>query len=251
MRAVLFDMDGTLFDSEQLWTVSLTELAHRLGGALLPATRLAMVGTNLAETVVMLHRDLGLDGDTRDSARWLLERTGQLYRERLPWLPGARELLLAVRAAGLPTALVTSTPRALVDIAVQAIGARNLDAIVAGDEVRHNKPHPESYLRAAALLGVPPPDCLAIEDSPAGVGSAEAAGCPVLAVPHEVPLPPGPHRVVRTTGLAGLGVADLRAIHAGLAARDGDPDRARPGVHPEDRADLHQVERAPVRDAGL
>lgn len=218
LRAVLFDLDGTLFDSEQLWTVSLTELAARLGGELSTATRLAMVGTNLADTVLMLHRDLGVSGGVRASQAWLVARTMQLYRERLPWLPGARELLLSVRAAGLATALVTSTPRALVEVAVRAIGAANLDAVVAGDEVRHNKPHPESYLRAAALLGVPPRECLAIEDSRAGVAAAEGAGCSVLAVPHEVPLGPGAHRVVRETGLAGVTVADLRAIHDELAA---------------------------------
>jgi HAD superfamily hydrolase (TIGR01509 family) len=218
LRAVLFDLDGTLFDSEQLWTVSLNELAARLGGELSEATRLAMVGTNVADTVVMLHRDLGLPAGIAASTAWLLERTRQLYLERLPWLPGARELLLSVRAAGLPTALVTSTPRALVEVAVRAIGPGNLDAVVAGDEVAHNKPHPEPYLRAAALLGVPPRECLAIEDSPAGVASAEAAGCPVLAVPHDVPLAPGAHRVVRETGLAGVSVADLCAVHEELTA---------------------------------
>jgi HAD superfamily hydrolase (TIGR01509 family) len=215
---VLFDMDGTLFDSEQLWTVSLHELAARLGGELSVGTRLAMVGTNLADTIVLLHRDLGVAEEAAaENAAWLVERTGELYRERLPWLPGARELLLAVRAAGLPTALVTSTPRALVDVAVAEIGPGNLDAIVAGDEVTHNKPHPESYLRAAALLGVPPAACLAIEDSPAGVASAEAAGCPVLAVPLELPLPKGPRRVLRESGLAGVTMADLYAIHAQLS----------------------------------
>ena len=218
MDAVLFDMDGTLFDSEKLWTVSLDELAARLGGELSLETRLAMVGTNVPETVVMLHRDLGILDGIEASAAFLLARTKELYRERLPWLPGARELLAAVRAAGLPTALVTSTPRDLVDVAVAAIGPGMLDAIVAGDEVEHNKPHPESYLRAAAALGVPPARCLAIEDSPAGVASAESAGCPVLAVPHEVPLGPGARRIVRETGLAGVTVETLRTVHRTIVA---------------------------------
>ena len=216
LRAVLFDLDGTLFDSEKLWTVSLSELAARLGGRISPATRAAMVGTNVTETITMLYDDLDLAGDVAASAGWLLDRTMQLYREGMPWLPGARDLLLAVRDAGLATALVTSTPRSLVDVALKTIGAEHIDAVVAGDEVARNKPHPESYRRAADLLGVPAGDCLAIEDSPTGIASAEAAGCPVLAVPRELPIPPGPRRVVRAS-LDGLTVADLRAVHAALA----------------------------------
>src|SRR6266542_1781151 len=190
-------MDGTLFDSERLWTVSLNELAARLGGEISPATRAAMVGTNVTETIVMLHDEVGLAGDVAASTDWLLDRTMQLYRGGLP---------------GLPTALVTSTTRGMVNVALRTIGAGNIDVVVAGDEVTHNKPHPESYLRAADLLGRQPAECLAIEDSPAGIASAEAAGCPVLAVPRELPIGPGPHRVVRAS-LAGLTVADLRAVH--------------------------------------
>ncbi|HSV67355.1 MAG TPA: HAD family phosphatase [Mycobacteriales bacterium] len=235
LRAVLLDMDGTLFDSEKLWTVSLGELATRLGGRLSAATRAAMVGTNVAETVVMLHDDLGVRADVAESGEWLLSRTKELYAGDLPWLPGARELVAAVRAAGLPTALVTSTPRDLVEVALRTIGAENVDAVVAGDEVRHNKPHPESYLRAAGLLGLRPADCLAVEDSPAGIASAEAAGCAVLAVPHHVPVPPGPRRLVRPS-LAGLTVAGLTAVHTTLAASGGsaagdrDADGAGAGV---------------------
>jgi HAD superfamily hydrolase (TIGR01509 family) len=216
LQAVLFDMDGTLLDSEKLWTVSLNELAARLGGSISPATRAAMVGTNVAETIAMLHEELDLAGDLAASAGWLLDRTMQLYREGIPWLPGARTLVSAVRDAALATALVTSTPRSLVNVALKTIGAEQIDAVVTGDEVTHHKPHPESYLRAAELLRVPVRNCLAVEDSPAGIASAEAAGCPVLAVPLELPVPPGPRRVVLPS-LAGLTVADLRAVHATLS----------------------------------
>jgi HAD superfamily hydrolase (TIGR01509 family) len=213
--AVLFDMDGTLVDSEKIWDVTLDELAARLGGVLSGATRRAMVGSNLARSLTMLHEDLGIaDGDLDGDGRWLLSRTKEYFAHGLPWQPGARELLEAVHAAGIPTALVTSTHRDLVDVALRSIGAHYFDVSVCGDEVRRNKPHPEAYLRAAALLGVPPGDCVAIEDSPTGIAAAEAAGCAVLAVPSEVPVGPGPLRTVRDS----LDGVDLPYL-AGLLSR--------------------------------
>jgi HAD superfamily hydrolase (TIGR01509 family) len=212
---VLFDMDGTLVDSEKIWDLSLAELASRLGGELSPSARAAMVGSNLASALHLLHDDLGVVGGDLDSdSRWLLDRTKHYFGHGLPWQPGARELLEAVRAAGIPTALVTSTHRDLVDVALRSIGAHYFDVAVCGDEVSHNKPHPESYLTAAALLGAAPADCVAIEDSPTGIAAAEAAGCAVLAVPSELPVPPGPLRTVRES-LRGVDIDYL----AGLLAR--------------------------------
>jgi HAD superfamily hydrolase (TIGR01509 family) len=214
--AVLFDMDGTLVDSEKIWDVTLDELAARLGGELSAPTRQAMVGSNLASSLQMLHDDLGIAaGDLDGDARWLLDRTKHYFGHGLPWQAGARELLDAVHAAGIPTALVTSTHRDLVDVALRSIGAHYFDVEVCGDEVSRNKPHPEAYLTAAALLGVAAGDCVAIEDSPTGIAAAEAAGCAVLAVPSEVPVPPGPLRTVRDS-LVGVDVACLTAL---LAAR--------------------------------
>jgi HAD superfamily hydrolase (TIGR01509 family) len=221
LRGVLFDLDGTLFDSEKLWDISLGELATRLGGVLSAQARQAMVGTNMAVTMHLLHADVGAQADPADSARWVVRRTRELYATGLVWRPGAHELLAAVRAAGLVTALVTSTDRELVEVALGTLGEGNFDAVVCGDEVTHTKPHPESYLRAADLVALRPVECLAVEDSPSGVASAEAAGCPVLVVPNHVPVGPGPGRVVRPS-LAGVGVADLTAVHAGLTAQRAD-----------------------------
>src|SRR5262249_32672049 len=112
----------------------------------------------------------------------------ELFSEGVEWRPGARELLIAVRAAGLPTALVTNTGRSLVDIALRTLGAENFDVVVCGDEVDHAKPHPGHYLAAARAPGAAPTRVVAMAASPPGVASAPAAGCAVLAIPHETPL---------------------------------------------------------------
>lgn len=203
MRAVLFDMDGTIFDSEKLWDVSLAQLAAHLGGSLTAEQRGAMVGVSLTGTVERMHDWLGIAGSREATESWLLERTAELFAGRMPVKPGARELLRAVRAAGYPTACVTSTHRVLTDAALRNLPAGTFDVVVCGDEVSRNKPDPESYTTAAAQLSVHPADCIAIEDSPTGVASAQGAGCVVVAVPSEVPLPDSPDLVL-IASLAGI-----------------------------------------------
>ncbi len=215
LRGVLFDMDGTLTDSERLWTIALERVARSHGGTLSRSAREAMVGQDIWNTIDLLHAELGLTLDPRRTAAELNAETEVVFRAGLPFKPGARELLAAVRAAGLATALVTATHRPLVDIAMHTLGACNFDVSVAGDEVRRNKPDPEPYLRAIELLGLNTRDCLAIEDSPAGSASAAAAGIPTLVVPSEMPVPAGPGRVQAPT-LTGLTVRDLAEFRWGL-----------------------------------
>jgi HAD superfamily hydrolase (TIGR01509 family) len=188
---VLFDMDGTLVDSEKVWDVALYELAARAGGTLSPAARHAMVGSSMATSMRILREDLGQpDRDEAADVEWIESRVEELFAQGLVWRPGALELLHAVRAAGLPTALVTSTGRRLVEIALNTLGRENFDAVVCGDEVSAPKPDPTPYLTAADLLGVKIAECVAIEDSPTGLASAVASGAAVLAVPAELELPP-------------------------------------------------------------
>jgi HAD superfamily hydrolase (TIGR01509 family) len=188
---VLFDMDGTLVDSEKVWDIALNELAERAGGKLSLEARHAMIGSNMGRSMQILRDDLGQpDRPEAPDVQWLTDRVFELFAEGLIWRPGALELLRAVRAAGLPTALVTSTGRRLVEVALRTIGAENFDAVVVGDEVKAPKPDPEPYVTAARLLGVPISECVAIEDSPTGVASALASGAAVLAVPAELKLPP-------------------------------------------------------------
>jgi HAD superfamily hydrolase (TIGR01509 family) len=188
--AVLFDMDGTLVDSEKVWDVALTELAEHAGGRLSTAARQAMIGSTMSRTMQLLRDDLGQpDRDEAADAEWLTDRVFDLFGHGLVWRPGAVELLHAVRAAAIPTALVTSTGRRLVEVALDTLGRANFDAVVCGDEVTSPKPDPEPYLTAAALLGVPIEACVAIEDSPTGLASAVASGAAVLGVPAELELP--------------------------------------------------------------
>jgi HAD superfamily hydrolase (TIGR01509 family) len=211
LGAVLFDMDGTLLDSEKVWDVALDDLAHYLGGELSAAARRRMVGSSLARSIAILHGDLGIDADPESSGGFLTERTAELFRTDLVWRPGAEDLLESVNSAGVPAALVTSTHRRLTEIALDTLGRARFEATVCGDEVAHPKPAADPYLFAARLVGAHPRRCVAIEDSPLGIASAEAAGCAVLAVPSEVPIPPAPTRVVRPS-LAGLTVDDLAAL---------------------------------------
>lgn len=214
LGGVLCDMDGTLLDSEKIWDVALADTAAWLGGELSAAARQRMVGSSMGRSVAILHADLDVDADAESSAAFLTERTAELFRTDLVWRPGARELLVALRSAGVPAALVTSTRRHLTEIALDTIGRDFFVATVCGDEVRRPKPHPDPYLRAAELIGSDPARCVAIEDSPIGVASAEAAGCVVVAVPNDVAIEPAATRRVLPS-LVGISVAGLAALVRG------------------------------------
>ena len=213
--AVLWDMDGLLVDTEDLWTEAEHELAARLGGRFTPVMKAAIVGTRLDVAVPLLLHHLGLPATpaaVEDSARDLLARMVAQFERPLALRPGAAELLKAVDDAGVPQALVSSSYRVLVD-AVLAHGVGPFTTTLAGDEVLRGKPDPEPYLTAAARLGVDPVRCVVLEDSPAGVSSGEAAGCAVVAVPSVpgVVLTPGDRTLV-TTSLLDLTPARLAAL---------------------------------------
>lgn len=219
MRAVLWDMDGTLVDSEKLWDVSLNALYERLGGVMAPEVRASTVGGSAEGVMRIVYSDLGLDPEPvamEEAAVWLHDHVGELFEEGLPWLPGARELLEALTEAGVPLALVTNTRRGLTERALKSIGSHYFSASVCGDEVEHAKPAPDPYVRAAYLLGLEPAQCLAIEDSVTGSQAAEAAGCPVVVVPNDVEVPDGPRRR-HVASLAEVDVHALIAIHAQLS----------------------------------
>ena len=155
LSAALFDMDGLLVDTEPTWTVAEVELARRLGGEFTPEIKAAIVGTRIETAVPIMLTALGHAPTPELAERTmaeLLARMVELYRGELVPLPGAVELVAELRAAGVPLALVSSSYRVLVDAVVERLGLR-FDLVLAGDEVRHAKPHPEPYLTACDRLG--------------------------------------------------------------------------------------------------
>jgi HAD superfamily hydrolase (TIGR01509 family) len=216
--AVLFDMDGTLLDSEKLWDVALADLAAWLGGELSAAARDRMVGSSLARSVAILHADLGVEADPESSGCYLTDRMAELLATDLVWRPGAEEFLESVHRSGVPTGLVTSTHRRLTDIALRTIGPQYFRVTVCGDEVSRPKPHPDPYRIATQRLGVEPARSVVLEDSPLGIAAAEAAGCVVVAVPSEVPIEPASTRTIWPT-LVGRDYTDLAALVPGPDGR--------------------------------
>ena len=213
--ALLWDMDGTLVDSEAYWMAAEYELVESFGGVWNHEHAMAVVGRALTGTAayVIEHGKVPLDVDEVVGA--LLASVGRRLREHVPWRPGALDLLAEARAAGVPSALVTMSYRCLTDVLLEAVPAGLLAVVVAGDDVTHGKPHPEPYLCAAGRLGVAPETCIAVEDSQFGAQSATAAGVPTIIVPNVKPVAPIAGSVQLPT-LAGLGVVDLVAATAGL-----------------------------------
>ncbi|MFI2280563.1 HAD family hydrolase [Nocardia beijingensis] len=211
LAGVLWDMDGTLLDSEKLWDVAVRELAREHGHEMTDAIRHALIGASGPNALRIMFTGLGIE-PTPDSLRaageFLERRVTDLMTGPIPWRPGAKDALAMVRAAGLSSALVTNTKRSLTEFGLDTLGRDFFDVSVCGDEVAHGKPEPDVYLRAAELLGLDPEQCVAVEDSPTGARAAQAAGCAVLVVPCEIPVPDAPRRVFRDS-LIGLTVADL------------------------------------------
>lgn len=219
LRAVLFDMDGTLVETEQLWGEAMFELAARLGGRMSDEARSRTVGTSMRTAMGILHADLGIlrtEAELRADAAWIEARVAELMADGIVWRSGAPQLLLAVRAAGLATALVTTTPRLLADIVLRSmredLGTDPFDLSVCGDEVPARKPDPAPYLQAMATLGVQPAECVVLEDLPPHHRRA-CRRAVVVGVPMMQAVEPA-DGLVLLDGLEGLGVAELAAVLA-------------------------------------
>ncbi len=206
--AVLWDMDGTLVDTEPYWVEAEYALAERYGGTWSREHALNLVGNDLIESGRYIREHMGIDLEPSLIVEELLDHVIASVERSVPWRPGAVELLAGLQEHGVPCALVTMSYRRFVAPILAALPEGTFAEVVTGDAVLRGKPHPEPYLKASRALGVDPADCLAIEDSNTGARSAEAAGCRVLVVPNHVPVLPGDRRVFAES-LRDLGVEDL------------------------------------------
>ncbi len=211
-QAVLWDMDGTIVDTESYWIAAEFDIVESHGGTWSVDHGKALVGSDLLDSGRYIRKHGGVNLDPHTIVEMLLDRVVASVQKEIPWRPGARELLAAVREAGIPTALVTMSWKRFADEVVAALPMDSFDVVVVGEDVENGKPHPDPYLLAAQRLGIDPSQCLAIEDSPTGVASALAAGCTVLAVPHVVAIPDQPQagsRFIRSASLMNIEVNQL------------------------------------------
>lgn len=206
--AVLWDMDGTLVDTEPYWIATEYAMAEKYGGTWSEEHALNLVGNDLLESGNYIRVHMGIDRTPQQIVDELLDGVVAQVEVEVPWRPGARELLTDLHRQGVPCALVTMSWQRFVDPILARLPEDAFATVVTGDRVEFGKPHPEPYLTAAAELGLRPAQCLAIEDSNTGARSAVAAGCTVLCVPNHVPILEGEGRVFVDT-LDGLDARSL------------------------------------------
>jgi len=209
--AVLWDMDGTLVDTEPYWMAAEHALVEEHGGRWTDEHAHQLVGNDLLVSAEYIRAHSPIELTPIEIVHELLAKVVTSVTEHVPWRSGARELLESLVTLGVPCALVTMSWESLATAVVSNLPRGTFAAVVTGDVVQHGKPHPEPYVVAARLLGVDLGACIAIEDSPPGVASAVAAGIPTIAVPHHVEVPETAGAVQIST-LAGLTPQDLRRL---------------------------------------
>ncbi len=192
--AVLWDMDGTLVDTEPYWFEAERDLVESYGHEWTDDHAHALVGFDLLDSAEYIREHGRVPLAPEEIVERMLDGVVERIREKLIWRPGARGLLAELNAAGVPCVLVTMSWRQLVDPIIEALPEGTFQAVIVGDEVPfgRGKPNPDPFEMGAAAVGASPHDCVAIEDSPTGVRSALAAGCHVVGVPNTKVLKPAP-----------------------------------------------------------
>lgn len=224
LKAALWDMDGTLVDSEPYWIAAEMDLVGAHGGHWSLDQSYAMVGNALATTAAIL-QEAGVALPIREIVDFLTASVTAAIRQEIPWRPGAKELLAHLHGRGVRCVLVTMSEASMAQVVVDALEEPYFEFMVTGDQVDNGKPHPEPYLRAIELLRASDPSlgahhCVALEDSVPGVASALAALVPTIAIPHIVPLGQDPRRTTWDT-LVGKTHDDVAAILSAKPSFDG------------------------------
>ena len=184
IEAVVFDLDGVLLDSEQVWDDAREQLAHERGGRWHPGAQRDMMGMSSPEWSRYMHETIGLPEPPEEINREVVARLAAIYERELPVTPGAREAVERL-AERWPLGLASSSNRELIDLVLDLLGVSALfTATVSSEEVARGKPAPDVYLEAARRLGVRPANAAAVEDSHNGILAAKAAGLRVLAIPN-------------------------------------------------------------------
>lgn len=217
LKAVLWDMDGTIVDTEPYWIAAEHALVEAHGGTWSHEQAMQLVGQSLTYSAGIL-QNAGVDLGAREIIDTLTAEVIRGVQRRVPWRPGARELLDELHQAGVRCALVTMSEGPLAREIVASLPKPYFEFVVTGDTVTQGKPHPEAYLTAVELLQDADPDlaighCIALEDSAPGVAAAVASGVTTVAIPHIVPIPDDP-RHTTWDSLAGRTVAELVALAA-------------------------------------
>jgi HAD superfamily hydrolase (TIGR01509 family) len=186
IEAVVFDLDGVLVDTEELWDEARRQSAEERGGRWREDAQRAMMGMSSKEWSRYMHDVIGVPDPPEQINAEVVRRLEELYRERLPLIPGALDAVRRL-AARWPLAIASSSNRPIIDLFLELTGTAGLfRATVSSEEVERGKPAPDVYLEAARRLGVDPTRCAAIEDSENGLRSAAAAGMKVIAIPNPV-----------------------------------------------------------------
>jgi HAD superfamily hydrolase (TIGR01509 family) len=197
LQAVLWDMDGTLVDSEKVWAEVQIELLGSLGAIWTVEDCVGLIGSDLRDAVKVWMSRIPAGAITAEElAERMFRAVVDALKQDVEFRPGALELLQALRKEEVPCALVSASYRVMIDAVLSHVPPDLFDVVVAGDEVTNGKPHPEPYLTAAQHLGVDPRQCVVIEDSNTGAQAGTAAGAYVVAVPQWVTIPDAPRRLV-------------------------------------------------------
>ena len=184
IEAVVFDLDGVLIASEEVWDSVRERYVRDRGGRYDGEVQRAMMGMSAPEWSRYLHEEAGVPDEPDAINRDVVERMLGAYRRELPLLPGAQETVRRV-AAAFPLALASSSNREVFEEVLELAGLSEcFRATASSEEVERGKPAPDVYLEAARRLGIAPERCAAVEDSHSGIRSAKSAGMRVIAIPN-------------------------------------------------------------------